>query len=375
MMHDAIEGPATTAPSGGTAGRVRPLDEGDIPRIAELHRSIFRPRSGLPPTDLTAYLRAILRGHPLRDGGVPSLVWEEAGRVTGCLGVLPRRMTFRGRPILAAISHTFMVEPRSRPSLAGVELGKAFLAGPQDLSLAEGGDLSRRILEGLGGSTALLFSLRWTRPLRPSRYALSFLRRRRLPAALAAALKPLCFTADALGAWTWPLRVRAPRLVAEALHPATVVGALPEMSGSRALLPEYEPETLRWQIELLERKKGHGVLRAVALREASDSVVGWYLYYLRRGGVSEVLQATARPRRFGEVLDHLLHDAWQGGAVAVSGQLDPQELQAYWSRSCVFHHDGASWMLAHARRPEILDAIHRGDAFLSRLDGEWWITP
>jgi hypothetical protein len=30
-------------------------------------------------------------------------------------------------------------------------------------------------------------------------------------------------------------------------------------------------------------------------------------------------------------------------------------------------------MLVHARHQEIVNAIHRGDAFLSRSEGEWWI--
>ena len=107
----------------------------------------------------------------------------------------------------------------------------------------------------------------------------------------------------------------------------------------------------------------------------SREIVGWYLYYLNPGGISEVVQIAARDGCFGATLDHLLYHAWQRGAVAVSGQLDPSEIQAFWGRSCVFHHDGASWVLVHARRPDVLEAIHRGDAFMTRLEGEWWIGP
>ena len=84
-------------------------------------------------------------------------------------------------------------------------------------------------------------------------------------------------------------------------------------------------------------------------------------------------QIAAKDGLFGTILDHLLYHAWHRGSVAVSGQLDPLEIQAFWERSCVFHHDGASWVLVHARRREVLEAIHRGDAFLTRLEGEWWI--
>ena len=32
-------------------------------------------------------------------------------------------------------------------------------------------------------------------------------------------------------------------------------------------------------------------------------------------------------------------------------------------------------LITHSRNPEIVNAIHRGDAFLTQLDGEWWINP
>jgi hypothetical protein len=31
-------------------------------------------------------------------------------------------------------------------------------------------------------------------------------------------------------------------------------------------------------------------------------------------------------------------------------------------------------MLVHSANRELVDAIHRGDAFLSPLEGEWWMS-
>jgi len=56
------------------------------------------------------------------------------------------------------------------------------------------------------------------------------------------------------------------------------------------------------------------------------------------------------------------------------GQVDPAFFHALSKKDCLFHHDGGSWMLVHSRHPELLHAIHRGDAFLTRLEGEWWIS-
>jgi hypothetical protein len=111
------------------------------------------------------------------------------------------------------------------------------------------------------------------------------------------------------------------------------------------------------------------------LRTPDGVLRGFYLYYLRPGGISEVVRVGAQPAFLGEVIDHLFDDAWRGGAAAVSGQLDPEAFQDLASRGVAFHNDGASWFLMHSRHAEILDAVHRGDARLTRLEGEWAIRP
>src|SRR5258706_5968285 len=181
------------------AGFVRPLEERDIPRLAELHEAAFRKTAQTSSLSRRTRLSQLLLQHPWRAESLPSWVFQESGgNVVGCLGVIPRPMWFNGRKILAAVSHSFVVEPGSRSTLAAMELAKRFFAGPQDLSLAEGGDASRRIWMAVGGSVSLLYSLCWTRPLQPSRYALSFLRNRGLSPALEWTLRPLCRLADAL---------------------------------------------------------------------------------------------------------------------------------------------------------------------------------
>lgn len=75
-----------------------------------------------------------------------------------------------------------------------------------------------------------------------------------------------------------------------------------------------------------------------------------------------------------DVVDHLFDHALRRGAAAVSGQMDPAAFQALSAKGCIFHHDGRSWFLIHSRHPEVLRSIDRGDAFLSRLEGEWCIS-
>jgi hypothetical protein len=110
------------------------------------------------------------------------------------------------------------------------------------------------------------------------------------------------------------------------------------------------------------------------VRNEWKETIGWYLYYGNSGGIGAVVQIGAKEGCAEEVLDHLSYHAKQRGLVAISGQVDPALFPALAGKDCLFHHDGGSWMLVHSRHPELLQAIHRGDAFLTRLDGEWWIS-
>ncbi len=362
------------SPTGKQEG-VRPLRREDIPHVAELYERVFGRRHSSSSQPLETYLLEIFCRHPWYDDALPSLVYEHHGRIIGCLGVMARRMLFHGRPIRAAITHHFMVEPGSRSTLAGLQLAQVFLSGPQDLSIAEGSDLSRKIWEGCGGATSLLYSLHWTRPLRPARYVLSFLKRRGLPGALASMLKPMCSPLDALARLVSrkPFHLSMPSVSAGELDVETLRACLAECSRDRSLQPAYDERSLRWLIEILDQKKGRGTFQKVAVRNAAREIIGWYLYYLNPGGVSEVVQIAATPQAIHAVLDHLFYHAWRRGAAAVSGQLDPAFFHALSNHYCLFHHCNGAWLLMHARDAMLLQAIDRGDAFLTRLEGEWWI--
>lgn len=359
-------------------GHVRPIAEEDIAQIAELHEKVFGANhKRCDAGNLRSYFTEIFCRNPWYDPELPSLAYQESdGRVIGCLGVMPRRMTFKGRPIQVAVTHNFMVEPGRRSTLAGIQLLKVFLSGPQDLSTAEGNSLSREIWSGFGGSTAPLYTIRWTRPLRPSQYLLSFLMKRGLSAPLTVALKPFCRALDAIAgkAAQGPFRPSAPTFPGEEVDADGLGKWFSEFTRNRSLRPEYDQRSLKWLLEIMARTKGRGSFRKVAVRGRNGEVAGWYLYYLNPGGVSEVVQIAARPDTMNDVVDHLFYDAWSRGVVAVTGQLDPGFFQALSGRNCLFHDGGGSWLLIHSKNSAILDAIHRGDAFFSRMEGEWWIA-
>jgi len=354
---------------------VRPLVEGDIPAVAALHATVFGGGGGRDPQTLRAHLTEVFCRHPWHDGKFPSLAYEAAGgEIVGVLGVMRRPMSLNGRPIQVAISHDFMVDPRSRSTLAAMELLRVFLAGSQDLSLADGTASSRKIWEAFGGTTSLLHSIRWTRALRPSRCVVDVMRKRGLPAAMAVAARPWCAVLDAVAArssWT-PFHQPVPRASREDVTAERLLACLSDFSLNRSLRPEYDERSVQWLLEILGRWRSSGSFRKVLVRDVRGDVLGWYLYYLRPGGVGEVVQIGATHDSIGEVLAHLFFDAWRRGALAVSGQLDPAFMEALSEQHCLFD-SGAFWTLLNSNDFEVLEAIYRGDAFLTRLEGEGWI--
>ena len=352
-------------------GPIRPLSENDLMQVTDLYQRVFGG------TVQPALLKRIFFETPWRDDSLPSLAYEdERGRIIGCVGIMPRQMKFRGRAVRAAVGHHFMVDPSKRGTLAGVELARQFLRGSQDLALAEGNEFSRRIWEFLGGSVCLLYSFNWTRALRPAQYALTFLNHRGLSGAMARTLNPLCRIVDGT-LNVIPQRVfrfQPPEVLADDLDVVTMLAFLSTFANGRSLQPVYDVPSLAWLIEVLEAKRHRGTLHKVAVRTAAGRPLGWYLYYLGPSGVAEVLQLGGKEESMGDVLNHLFYHAWQRGAVAATGPMDPGLCRTLSENHCVFHRTDNCWMLIHSRDERIVNTIQAGDAFLTRLEGEWWIA-
>jgi Acetyltransferase (GNAT) domain len=358
-------------------GRIRACVESDVSQIAELHRRVWTSPDGAAPAISEAYFAEMLFPNSYLADDLSSLVYEDDhGRVVGCLGVMPRRMSFEGRPVRVAISHNFMVAPDSRSSLAGIQLMRAFFAGRQDLSIAQSNDAAWRVWEGLGGSTAPIYEMVWIRPLRPGRYLASVIGGRRPDGRAPVWLRAVAGILDAAIARmpSSPLRPRAPTEASEELTTEIFLQCFDEVADGRALRPEYDKESLRWIFDLLERKTNHGVLRKRVVRGGDGNTLGWYLYYARADGRGEVVQIAARPTSIREVVDHCFYDAWRQGVIALFGQVDPPLTRQLSSADCLFRYSGTR-LVVNTRDPELMEALCRGDAFLTRLEGEWWINP
>ena len=356
---------------------VREFRREDVQPVAALWLRTFHPGHPHPSRTLHDYFRDIFFESPWADPELPSLVYEERGRgIAGFLGVMPRRMTFRGKPVRAAVATQLAVDSRAR-GYPAAKLMKRFLAGKQDISFSDGAnDESERLWRACGGDVASFHSLAWTRVLRPARYAGVLLAERKGAAALIAGLaSPIAWAADAMAART-PQGVRwlprQPELSILEDPPADAfLWCIQKLAGNRSLMPAYDPQTLHWLVKRAGERKRFGPLRRAIVRDAGGQTAGWYLYYSNPGRVAQVLQFGARPDRVSQVLNCLFHEARRHGAVAVSGGMETRFTKEIASGRCGFAWPGYA-VVVHSRNTEILNAVHRGDAFLTRLEGEWW---
>jgi hypothetical protein len=267
-----------------------------------------------------------------------------------------------------------MVDTARHRGNAAIELMRKFLEGPQELSMTDGAtEGARRIWGAVRGELVILYSCTWDRVLRPAGHVLGKAKKTRF--------RPFADFAKPFGAVLDSALARTPfnPYIASASNATGIDASLEcllkfiaELPARYVLRPHYDLVSLRWLLEKAAEAKTRGQLRKIVVRDARGAVLGWYIYYAKAGGTSKVLQIGGREHTITEVMRHLFHDAWACGSVTISGRLEPAYARELSSSRCSFSFPNLS-VLVHSRNPVILDAIHRGRAFLSRLDGEWWL--
>ena len=359
---------------------VRPFAEDDIPLVADLYWTVLRERKGPSPVEVQSCIHELYFENPWIESSIPSLVFDEKGRIGGFLGVVPRKMSLGGQSFVTAVGGNFVVHPDFRNSLAGLQLLRTYMSGGQDLSLTDSAnDVSRTLLERLGFTTILPFSLHWVRLLRPARFAAFAMSRFAANAAatsLEFAARPFCAAVDRLaGALSFsPFRQTESPLQAAELDVEALLYCQKEFRNGYSLWPEYDVHSLSWLLSFMTRRKGHGDwLRAVLLRDQAVKTVGWYIYSRAPGRMGEVVQIGGERRSIKEILHHLFYDAWSHGVIALHGIVERQLMAEFSEANCFFTCRGG-WMVAHSRKSDFLEPLNRGDAFLSRLDGEWCLA-
>ena len=364
---------------------VRPLERSDLRDVATL----TKVASGWPfePPGLPNYYERTLLDDPWVDPEISSLVYEEDdGSISAFQGSVVRRGRFDGKPIRIACGVNLVSRPDSRRRGLGAILLRAYLAGPQDLTITDRAtDQIRQIWTLLDGQIVPCCCVDWIRVFRPWRLAAGRVARRRPDQRRPSASVSVAATVagpvttrvssglDAATARVGPWFSAPPERegTREELTPESMVEQLPLVADHVRLHVAYDEPFLARLFTELAAVRERGSVVAKLVRGRGGRVLGWYVYYLKPEGISHVIHVATSGRDAGVVVDHLFRDAWLGGAVALRGRVEARLLEAVGDRRCFLQYVGGS--LVHSRDPAILGVVGAGDTLLTRLDSEWWM--
>jgi plasmid stabilization system protein ParE len=358
---------------------IRSFERSDLEAVALLHAHEEGPRPDDARVEaFRSFFERTLLDQPWADPEIPSLVYEESGNVLGFLGSNVRRMRFDGNEIRMACSAHLISHPSVRHKAVGARLLGTHLNGAQDLTITDGAnEVVRRIWEGLRGQTVHVGCVTFARVLRPFALATHRLASRGGVAAAETVLTPFARTFDA--AVTRVLdRSRPAPLTTQPLTPALLAERVAELPGLR-LVPDYDEGYLTWLFAELARvgreqvfanRVPRGTLVAESVVEDGRSI-GWYVAHVRPRGLCRVLQLASTREAAGAVADALTERARRAGAVGVYGRLEPSLVGPLSERRTLLRFSHGR-LLVHAREQAIVGAILRGQALLTRLEGEWW---
>jgi hypothetical protein len=351
---------------------VRACTPDDMPAVAGLFRRTFRRARHAAPASLASYLRELYFEHPWHDPALASKVFVADGAVRGFIGILPLRLAFRGATLRAAVASSLMVDNPQENPLAGARLFRAYLSGPQDVSLSDSANaVSRGMWERLGGKIAPSESMEWVRPFRPFATALA------LAADFVPPLRfalPLASLGDGIVGLVDGDLLRV--LPADtAVHDSEasdeeLIRLIPELASAYEVRPAWDAATLRWMLAHAADKNRHGPMVRRIVRGKDGHPLGCYIYYGRRGGIAWVLQLLANRDTIGSVLDNLLASAFARGCVGVRGRSQARLLDALQRRHCLFFQRSAT--VVHSHDAELVAAIRGGEALVTGLSGDAW---
>jgi hypothetical protein len=359
-------------------GEIRVFTEEHVRDVADLNLKAIRGRKEPSGPGLQNGFRDIFLNNPWVTPDIPSLVYLEQGKLVGFLGVIPRTMEFRGKPIRVAVTSQFMIDREMHKGSGAIELMRRCFRGGQDLSFSDGaGEGSYIVWKSLGGRTALLYSLNWSRLLRPLGTAVSLLdRTNSRPLQYSKGAARLVGSAGDFLISKLPLGIlRAPHSAysAKLVSRAELLECINEIGWREPLKPIYTQTSFDWLLAQAAKASHSGNLRLMTVYDPQGARIGWFVYYAKSSGAAYVLQIGVRRKdQFRFVLQALFQDAWEMGCHTVKGQPIPQFMTELTEQHCIFRHPNPS-VLIQTKDAEMMSIIQSGDAAITRLDGECWL--
>lgn len=355
-------------------GSVRDLERDDISAVARLFQNTFRNGQDVPGA-LVEYIREVFLDHPWHEEDLRSKVFVgEKGELKGFIGVFPSRLQLEGRPVRAAFAGSMMVQEPERNPLAGARLLRAFLAGPQDISLTETANATAL---GMWQKLALpldtAYSLNWLRVFRPVSAAVNAAERR-LPSARL--LRPLGRAADAVVEKTGVSSLHvskgatARRISFRDASENEFAEAVLLLSKSFPIRPLWDRAILDWFIGHARQKRALGAPVWRIAESRNGDIAACYAYFGGAGRIGWLLQALCAPAIAGDLVDDLFAHADASGCAGIRGGGHPWLTHELITRKAVFY--GRAFFVAHTKDESLLQPIKSGQALISGLAGENW---
>lgn len=351
---------------------IRPLAAADVPAVADLFQRIFVKNGKPAPAALTGYMRSLFLSPPEYQPDIASKVYVRPdGQLTGFIGVVPLPMTFKSKRLRAAVCGPLMVDGHAADPLAGARLLRAFLAGPQDISLSETANpVSVAMWRNLRGTVLPTYSLEWLFVLRPAGFG----------AQLAAGSST---TGRILGSLAKPVDAVVGRLTATSadaikagihndaeIDDAGSMDLIAKFTSAFDLCPSWSPEILQRILHDASLKPQFGTLTRRIVRARGGTPIGLFLYHGGPGRIARVLQVLHAPGQAGSILDRMVANIAASGAVGLRLRVQPALLHALLGRGGFFLHRAST--VVHARDPELVAQFANGNAFFNGLAGETW---
>ncbi|MET3926717.1 hypothetical protein [Devosia sp. 2618] len=358
---------------------VRPLERADLQPVANLLVKTFQQRPQAS-AEMASYLGQLLLDLPDRDPEINSLVHvNDNGQINGFIGVFTQLMQIDGRTLRAALGNSLAVDPDAGDPMVGARLCRGFFKGPQDITISDRSNAtSVGMWRGMGGSSLPTYSMDWHRTLRPVSSATSRIRGR---LKLRGVTAPITSALDGVveryakkrgkEQWITPtLPQRPPGLTRRDASDADLLAAIPALVAASRLHPVWSEAGLQTLLTHSARKSEFGDTIRQVIADKSGRVIGAYIYYLQPHGFAQVLHVFAAKGMAEAVLDILLVDASERGAVAIGGRAQAALLEPLMDRHAAL--TGEYRCVFGTTDKAVLEAVQTGDAIIGGIVGEFW---
>lgn len=361
--------------------RIRAFEPDDAEGVASLWQYWFKDKTRVPDPALTSLVRRIYVEDPNVDDEITSLIAEEDdGTLLGFLGVSVMPVMLDGSEAKMAGVFPSVVAPEASTTVASLLL-RRFLTGPQAFTFSDGGHVKfERIWEALGGQIAQAQSLRWVRLFRPAEVASS-------SGGVGRALGPFGSVAQFLarGGDRLARPLAGGRLVVreqadlvgysvEELTPPALVDVSAVLKRRVRMRPVYTERHTTWLFGEMSKIDELGEFSPRLVRAPNGEPVGWFVYYMKPGGISRVFVLEAADKHKTATMDLLFRDADSRGAGALIGRFEPRLRSVIAERVDIISPKG-SLQMVHSKDPSLMADAQIGRLAYSRLQGEnwyWW---